>query len=168
MDRRKELNAFVKECITTALLQLMEKKPLENITVSELVEKAGVSRVSFYRNFESKQDILEKHIDSLLREWAQTSGDISDPGAFWHTLSRHFYAHRDFYLLLYRCGIPWMVYEAMRRAAKMTEWQSRDERYSKAAFVGMLFGIVDEWLRTGMQEPPEELESKGPANNAGK
>ena len=35
----------------TNILQLMEKKPFSEIKISELCERAGVSRISFYRNF---------------------------------------------------------------------------------------------------------------------
>ena len=40
-------------------MQLLEKKDLKKITISELVERAGVSRAAFYRNYSSKEEILE-------------------------------------------------------------------------------------------------------------
>ncbi len=47
MNRKQELNAFIKDCITKALIELMKKKNFEDITITELVETAGVGRVSF-------------------------------------------------------------------------------------------------------------------------
>ncbi len=55
----KEANQLTKESIETALLFLLEKKELKQISVSELVRKAGVSRNAFYRNYKSKEEILE-------------------------------------------------------------------------------------------------------------
>ncbi|MBM9833823.1 TetR/AcrR family transcriptional regulator, partial [Enterococcus faecalis] len=46
----KEANQITRESLETALLFLMEKKELTKISISELVEKAGVSRNAFYRN----------------------------------------------------------------------------------------------------------------------
>ena len=40
--------------IVTARLQLMQKKAFDRIYITELCRKAGVSRMSFYRYFESK------------------------------------------------------------------------------------------------------------------
>ena len=48
------------EYIITALLQLLHKKAFSQISVTELCRKAGVSRMSFYRYFESREDVLKK------------------------------------------------------------------------------------------------------------
>ena len=47
MARKNEAHDMVMESLTEALLQLMRTKPLSEISVSELCDKAGVSRVSF-------------------------------------------------------------------------------------------------------------------------
>ena len=48
----------VEESITTALLELMAKKDFSKISITEIVQKAGVSRVTYYRHFDSKEDVL--------------------------------------------------------------------------------------------------------------
>ena len=55
----QESNFLTREAIETALLQLLEKKDLAKISISELVKRAGVSRAAFYRNYDSKEAILE-------------------------------------------------------------------------------------------------------------
>ena len=55
-------NQTVKEAIAIALVQLMKRKNFEDISVSEIVKIAGVGRSSFYRNFESKKDVLSYYI----------------------------------------------------------------------------------------------------------
>ncbi|MCI1986608.1 MAG: TetR/AcrR family transcriptional regulator [Lactobacillus sp.] len=47
--------------LTTALLQLLEKQPLNEIKVTTLVTRAGVSRMAFYRNYQSLEDILKAY-----------------------------------------------------------------------------------------------------------
>ena len=95
MNKKQEANAFVKECITTALLQMMENTPFEDIAITDLVKKAGVGRVSFYRNFESKKDVLEKHLVILLEEWGKEFEALGDPSKFSDSLIRHYYKHKD-------------------------------------------------------------------------
>ena len=58
--KKKEKN--VSEYITEALLELLTEKNLNEISISELTDKANVSRVSFYRNFNSKNEIIEKYL----------------------------------------------------------------------------------------------------------
>jgi AcrR family transcriptional regulator len=48
---------------------LMDEKPYDKITVSDIVEKAGIARQTFYRNFNDKDDVILEYIrntDSLL------------------------------------------------------------------------------------------------------
>lgn len=54
----EESNKLTRECLTTALMQLMKEKSLDKITITELVKRSGVSRTAFYRNYSSKEDIL--------------------------------------------------------------------------------------------------------------
>ena len=57
----QESNRITKESLEISLMQLLEKKDLKKITISELVERAGVSRAAFYRNYSSKEEgIVDK------------------------------------------------------------------------------------------------------------
>ena len=157
MNRKQELNAFIKSCITDALIQLMQKKPFEEISVTELTQTAGVGRASFYRNFKSKQDVLAQHLSDLLVEWGKDFEAKGDKDYFNESLFRHFYKHRDVYLLLYQQGLSNLIYDSIRQAFKFDESSNNVERYVKSTFAGLIFGMVDEWMRQGMQESPEEL-----------
>ena len=43
-----------------ALLSLLEKKPFEYITISEICEKAEVNRSTFYLHYENTSDLLKE------------------------------------------------------------------------------------------------------------
>ena len=53
-----EANRITRESICTALLELLKTNEFKKISISELVRKAGVSRQSFYRNYNTKEDIV--------------------------------------------------------------------------------------------------------------
>lgn len=80
----KEINQLTKESIETALLFLLEKKDMKQISVSELVRKAGVSRNAFYRNYKSKEEILEAYYDrtsaSLKKKWQSLQAKVQKDG----------------------------------------------------------------------------------------
>lgn len=68
--RRKNINnQIIRESITEALLILMENLSISDITISALTRKAGVSRVSFYRNYKSKEEVLVSMLEERSREW---------------------------------------------------------------------------------------------------
>jgi AcrR family transcriptional regulator len=48
----------VKEAIVIALIELMKERDINSISIKDIVEKAGVGRSSFYRNFNNKEEIL--------------------------------------------------------------------------------------------------------------
>ena len=61
-DIRSELS---RSWMCAALLQLMEEKPFNRISITEITKKAGVSRVTFYRHYTSKEDIFIKKLSNL-------------------------------------------------------------------------------------------------------
>lgn len=78
-----EDSARTKEYITEALFQLMNTMPYEKISIKELTEKAGVGRVTFYRHFESKDDIIIQYftreipkVEVLLPHESKTKEDF--------------------------------------------------------------------------------------------
>ncbi|MGT2800801.1 TetR family transcriptional regulator [Streptococcus sp. zg-86] len=79
-----EINQLTRESIETALLFLLEKKELKHISISELVKKAGVSRNAFYRNYKSKEEILElayaKTSQNLMDKWQQLQKKVQEEG----------------------------------------------------------------------------------------
>ena len=55
----------VKDYYTGAMLELLKRKPFSDITVSDLVRKSGASRASFYRNYESKEQIVDEYLEEI-------------------------------------------------------------------------------------------------------
>jgi AcrR family transcriptional regulator len=55
-----------------SLLNLMTKKEYESITISDICKHAGYNRGTFYQYFYDKDDLLNKIIDSKLKEMVAT------------------------------------------------------------------------------------------------
>ena len=53
-----------------ALLSLLEKKPFEFVTISELCEEAGVNRSTFYLHYENMADLLKEATAYVLDNFA--------------------------------------------------------------------------------------------------
>ncbi|MDQ0222486.1 TetR/AcrR family transcriptional regulator [Streptococcus moroccensis] len=88
-EHNKEANQITRESLETALLFLLEKKELAKISISELVEKAGVSRNAFYRNYQSKEQMLEEMLDKVVRRmFKEVKASAKKPNApfSWLTL----------------------------------------------------------------------------------
>lgn len=58
-----------KDRMEQAFFELLEEKHYSKISVSELIEKSGVSRTTFYRNYEDVFDMYKKVCDHMLSEF---------------------------------------------------------------------------------------------------
>lgn len=58
-----------KEWIFEALSMLIETKPYHEITITELIQKAGVGRSTFYRNYDVIDDVLVEKLDREFEEF---------------------------------------------------------------------------------------------------
>ena len=62
----KNSNFFSRDCMVQALIQLLKTKSLSNITITELTERAGVSRMTYYRNYHSLDEIFSSYLKDLV------------------------------------------------------------------------------------------------------
>ncbi|MBQ8781093.1 MAG: TetR/AcrR family transcriptional regulator [Oscillospiraceae bacterium] len=60
-----ERNRLTRESLQEALIYLMNEMPFDKITVTALVTRAGVSRMAFYRNYNSIEAILTELTDFI-------------------------------------------------------------------------------------------------------
>ena len=54
--------------IENALLSLLQVKDINQVTIKEIAQKANVNRVTIYRHYNDKWDILEKIEEKFLHK----------------------------------------------------------------------------------------------------
>ena len=155
MRRKNVTNAIIRESITEALLLLMQVQPFAQITITDLVQKAGVSRVSFYRNFESKEDVLLCRLDETARSWWASFPE--EPENYLFGIFTHCLALRDLIALLYRQGLAPLLWQNLRSLIGPADGDAPELAYKKACLTGALFGLLSEWVRRGMTDSPEAM-----------
>ena len=155
----EQKNTYVKMQITTALLELLKEKPLSDITVSELTNKAEIGRVSFYRNYQNKEDILKEESDRLIKEWGRLyeSNPESAPETLFPSLFDFYRDHRDFYTTLYNAGMSSIMMETILSTIRITPEMQNLEAYMKSFWAYGIYGWLLEWIKRGMPESGKEL-----------
>lgn len=94
MGQNAKATDFLKECMADALIQKMQEKPFEKVTVNEIADLAGVNRSTWFRNFKTKNDALSFKIVILWNRYRNDHGLSSEnilwimPGIFSHLLMR--------------------------------------------------------------------------------
>ena len=68
--KHNEQSQQTKQALSEALKAMMKKKPLNKITVRELVEDCGVNRKTFYRHYRSISDVVTEFENELLSDFS--------------------------------------------------------------------------------------------------
>lgn len=155
----KGRNAYVVQHLTDAFLELLCEKPISDISISELVDKAGVGRASFYRNYDFKEDILKAYLNELFREWINewSKNNGSPLSEQIKTMIAHFEKHRSFYALLNNRGLTYLLKDVIINIYGPKPEYEKTQAYASAFFTYTLYGWIDVWFQRGMQESSDEI-----------
>lgn len=164
MKEKITLNETVCEAIGIALVQLMKQKPFVKITISEIAATAGVSRNSVYRNYENKEQILEKYIQALYQN-AIESGMLkqySEGQTVEQFLLPRFQfikQNRDFFTVLKQNNLLYYIFEQMNPELLLMlgGHKKGDSSYYFQMFAGAYAGVINLWIRNDFKESEEEM-----------
>lgn len=166
MDRKNNPeNIFVRECITEALIKLIKTKPLSEIRITELTKTAGVSRMSYYRNFNSKEEIFSSYFSIILDRYDAAEKQLYQNGIYYdkeHMVHyfRFILAHKDFLSAVTNNGYEYIFLNAITEYI-LNKWQrdktNRMEYYTLHAFAGSLYNLYVSWTKNNFEETPEEM-----------
>lgn len=148
-----------KETIIDAFLQLLSKKKFEDLSVKEIIQKAGFSRSTFYLQFIDKNELLEEVRKTLnnkllsfynkeLMEWGKP---------ITYHLCLHILTYRSFYEMEFADA------NAIRNLSnKLADHLLKvfdDEDYAVFASYGTI-GYLSHWIKEGFMLSPAEAADK--------
>src|SRR5260221_1361519 len=95
-----------------ALVELIEERGFEALTIGDIAERALVTRAAFYRNYRDKYDLVEQIFAEAMSALLNAVGEIGTehPPEIWVTFFEHIAEYERLYrALLGRKGSPWFV-----------------------------------------------------------
>lgn len=163
----EELRRITRESLLAALVYLWETKPYEKITVTELTQRAGVSRMAFYRNYQSKDNIVAEHVRALYVAYTERLEQEGSTLLVDYAVSFFTYiaTNERFMRKALAAGFDWVLLESIEdyvsseRALRVSDADMsrfQDERLRQFASGGYL-NILENWLEGGMAETPQEI-----------
>ncbi len=152
-------NSYAINNIEISFLELLKEKKIEDISISELTEKAGVGRATFYRNYEKKEDILKVYITDIFSEWT-SSWEENDNAPLSEHIKRmigHFENHYSFYKLLNERNLVYLLKDVIIGICGPKPEQESLEAYSNSFAAYTLYGWIETWFMRGMRESSAEI-----------
>ena len=142
-------NQLARECMVTAFMQLLENKKMSEVTITELTAKAGVSRMTFYRNYTTKEDIFIQHIQDIFALYRQEfqeqelNTDFYDMANTLHCF-HYFSVHRAFLNSLFSSGMGHVFLQELTGYILSVWYQENNSSaryYTLQAFAGSLYNL---------------------------
>ena len=156
----------VKREIMEAVMQLMAEKSYMEISVTDIIKKAGVARASFYRNFDTINDVIDLLADNVAEEMETDvlptlSGN--DERLWREFLFNHFYRtlklHRE--MPEVRFENMSVIFDRINNRIQRKENEQPPEtlrdKYAVIAKWALINNIARKWVDSGAKETPEEM-----------
>lgn len=160
-------NILAKDWIFSALMRVMKNKPFQEISITEITKTAGVSRMTYYRNYDSKEDIIIDYLDKLFNEYSQellnyqSNDSLKNAKLFFAYFRRH-----DIFLNnLIKANLTYLIlnrfekyfYELFEGPIIAKKYSPVKEKYAVAYRAGGIYKILLTWVESGFQESDEKM-----------
>lgn len=156
-----------------ALMDLIREKDFDSITVQDVLDRAGVSRSTFYVHYKDKNDLFISDVDGFFEALATMLSRKGDPSERVAPV-REFFAHvreqRQLLESLSPDGRLQDVFELGRGhfargiAQRLSELprgrgiSPERRKLAGQAYAGALISLLVAWLHRGTPESPEEMD----------
>lgn len=169
-DYKKVGISRAKSWIVNALMKLLKENSLDIITITEICQEADIVRATFYRNFDSKEDILKLYIRILINDYftklKETSClDLKNLSLMYFTYWKGekevldiLLRNNQTILLLDEYNIVEKYIMELNPEAYILKNQTEAERlYSSSFLFAGLWRLVFLWIDRELLESPEEM-----------
>ena len=165
-NHKTQRNRFTRMCIGEALISLMNQKDYESIKISDIVERAGISRMTYYNYYHSKNEILEDYLQEMVADYLHSAADeeaqnkiggFQDYEHVLHALS-FFDQYSNFFLTLHKAGLYSIIIDAVNQfmVNQILPIYPRSV-YRLYYYSGALLNTFIKWEEGGKTEPVEEI-----------
>lgn len=155
-----------KQKAADALIEMLQRHPLDRITVKDLTQKANIGRTAFYNNFANLEDVLKyvyqkAHQETFRNRFEEESYIFSKQ--YVRDMIAFFDANSNLLLALYRWNLIDMIAkydtELCIAYAKDYSWKpAKKHPMLVTIYTGSpLFNACTQWIINGKQESPQQL-----------
>lgn len=169
---------FVQKKTYSALLYLLDIFPFSEITITQICQEAQISRASFYRNFDCKENVLLSYIELLTKNLKQekekslynTQIEENSPRTnieqLFHILFQFVYDNRNFFKLLKENHLFYMFQQVgispndesfyIRHLYNVYQAPQLN-KYLFNCVISTQYSILEQWVGDGCVENVEQM-----------
>ena len=174
---RKKIDARVRktrDALGDALVELMQQRPFQSITVQDVLDRANVGRSTFYSHYSDKDDLLMSDADEFFEMFSMAlsvHGDKSDRVFPVKEFFSHLIEAQQFVTALRTSGklhanlelarghFARGIERRLQELPKGVNILAKQRPALAIAHAGALLSLMQWWIDRGMKEPAEEMDS---------
>lgn len=155
-----------------ALIELIEERGFDALTVGEITERAMVSRAAFYRNYQDKYDLVEQIFAEAMQALLKAVSEMETAHSpqIWVRFFEHIAEYERLYrALLGRRGSPWFVLKMRASVVDLVKEFGRlvppgashlypeTDEFVPDLVATLFVEATTWWLEQGRPYPPQEI-----------
>ena len=156
-----------------ALIELIQEKPINDVTVQDVLDRAGVGRSTFYLHYRDKDDLLVSQLEMFLETMsnvlsvrkeksnrvapvAEMFAHIGNQNKLYRVLSDSGHLKNFFDLAegFFARGIE----RRLKESSRLASLPQRELAARASALSGSLLSLLRWWLDRGEKETPEAMD----------
>ena len=146
-----ESNFVTREAAQEALFLLMKGQDYEDIRITDIIKRSGISRSAFYRNYKTKDDVLRGAVgDMTALVFCSLTTDVEEN---WRRYIRSIRQNRKKLELLVQAHREWFLLDEYNKLADY----SIGTDFVKVLPHGYIYNITIYWVKCGLPGDDEEV-----------
>ena len=166
------MSQVTKRALEQSLKNLLLKKPLTKITVSDITDDCGINRMTFYYHFKDIYDLVEW---SCLEDAKRALEEKKTYDTWQQGLLQIFKAvqeNKPFILNVYRCVhreqvekylqplVDQLLLNVINEEASGITVRDEDKQFIAQVYSYMFIGLMLDWIKDDMREDPQQIVEK--------
>ena len=164
------MSALTKQALAHALKNILLEKPLNRVTVNDIVKECGVNRQTFYYHFRDVPDLVSW---TIAQDARVAFSDFKDKNGSWEegfmALFGLILQDKKFILniyhsvsleilqeYVYRLLYPSLL-QAVNASSESASYSEEEKRFAADFYKYALAGIILNWIKGDMREDPQKI-----------
>ena len=156
-------NKFTRMCIGEAITLLMKDKDFDHISISDITKRSGVSRMTFYNYYNSKDEAVRDYLKEIIDEYIEVEEDDETAGHYRekeHIVKalNFFDKHANFFVTFAKRKKIDFIIEAINSFMIKYVYPNRNySKYELYYYSGALLNLFLKWEEEGKEISAEEV-----------
>lgn len=171
MPKENQRVAVSKYLLKTSLLRLLQNKNISKISISELCQEAGINRTTFYRHYETPNDVLMEITSDYIKDFRKFSSSLNISHDMYHEiihLCRFIYENADVTRLLIKNNTNDGITKVFEKLSDdfvgtreiLYKGDPVDDdtlRLLRSSFSIGIYTLISQWIIEEIPKTPEEI-----------